>query len=210
MTKRTPWNKDKSIGPKEGFTPMQIKELRRNFREKGMIQDLALFSFVLDTMLRCSDALKTKIGDVVDHKGNVRETINLKQKKTSRGLKVLLSLQTRQAIENLIKKEGKFENHYLFTTRISGKDKPMSSQHYRNMVKSWAKMIGINPIDYSTHSLRRTIPTIIYQHEKGERGSMESLLDIKEMLGHSSIESTLRYLNIKQEEALDTRKRWLL
>jgi integrase len=207
MTKQ-PWNKNKIIGQKAPFTPMQIKALRRKLKDE--LLDLTLFNFVIDTMLRCSDVLKIKVGDVIDYKGNVKDSIILKQKKTSRGLQVLISPTTKELIKSLIRKEDKFENHYLFTSSRSGKDKPMSDRYYRKLVKKWAEMIDLDPAYYSTHSLRRTIPSIIYKHEKQEKGSMESILEIKEMLGHSSIESTIRYLNVKQEEALEARKKWMI
>jgi integrase len=202
MTKQ-PWNKNKSVGQKKGFSPMQIKALRKKLKENDLILDLALFNTGIDTLLRASDLLKLKVEDVIDWKEKVKETINLKQKKTSQSHQVILSPQTKESIEALIKKEGKFENHYLFSSPKYGKEKPMSDDFYRNLVKKWAKMLDLDPRDYSTHSLRRSMAVIIYKEEK-------DLEVVRRLLGQKSIESTRAYLGIDHEEALETRKRFMI
>lgn len=200
---KEPWNKNKSLGQKKGYTPMQIKALRKILIDKGLIEDLALFNFVIDTMLRASDTLKIKVEDVVDWKGNVKEEINLKQKKTSKSHKVIISINTRKSLQNLIKKENKFENHYLFSSPRHKENKPISRVYYSLLVKKWSKWLDLDPRDYSTHSLRRTMAVIIYKKEK-------NLEIVRQLLGQKSIESTRAYLGIEQEEALETRKRWMI
>ncbi len=57
-------------------------------------------------------------------------------------------------------------------------------------------MIGLNPAAYGTHTLRRTKASLIYRRTKNLRA--EQLL-----LGHSKLESTVRYLGIEIDDALE-------
>lgn len=57
-------------------------------------------------------------------------------------------------------------------------------------------MIGLNPDEYGTHSLRRTKPTLIYRRTK-------NLKAVQLLLGHSQLESTVRYLGIELDDALE-------
>ena len=57
-------------------------------------------------------------------------------------------------------------------------------------------MIGLEPITYGTHSLRRTKATLIYQRTKNLRA-------VQLLLGHTKLESTVRYLGIEMEDALE-------
>jgi len=63
-------------------------------------------------------------------------------------------------------------------------------------VKSWLAEIGLDPIDYGTHSMRRTKATLIYRHTKNLRA-------IQLLLGHTKLESTVRYLGIEIDDALE-------
>ena len=56
-------------------------------------------------------------------------------------------------------------------------------------------MIGLEPCLYGTHSLRRTKATLIYK----KTGNLRA---VQLLLGHTKIESTLRYLGIEVDDAL--------
>jgi len=62
--------------------------------------------------------------------------------------------------------------------------------------KSWITEIGLNHLDYGTHSLRRTKATLIYKRTK-------NLIAIQLLLGHMELESTVRYLGIEVDDALE-------
>ena len=55
--------------------------------------------------------------------------------------------------------------------------------------------IGLHPEDYGTHSLRRTKASIIYK----QTGNLRA---VQILLGHTKIESTVRYLGVDIEDAL--------
>jgi integrase len=56
--------------------------------------------------------------------------------------------------------------------------------------------VGLDPKSYGTHSLRRTKATLIYRRTKNLRA-------VQLLLGHSKIESTVRYLGIELDDALE-------
>ncbi len=57
-------------------------------------------------------------------------------------------------------------------------------------------MIGLDPAEYGTHSLRGTKVTLIYKRTKNLRA-------IQLLLGHTKLESTVRYLGIEVDDALE-------
>ena len=57
-------------------------------------------------------------------------------------------------------------------------------------------MAGLDPSAYGTHSLRRTKVTLIYKRTKNLRA-------VQLLLGHSKLESTVRYLGIEVDDALE-------
>ncbi len=56
--------------------------------------------------------------------------------------------------------------------------------------------IGLDPVNYGTHSLRRTKASIIYKQTKNLRA-------VQLLLGHTALESTVRYLGIEVDDALE-------
>ena len=63
------------------------------------------------------------------------------------------------------------------------------------MVNLWVSGIGLDPAAYGTHSMRRTKPTLIYQRTQNLRA-------VQLLLGHTKLESTVRYLGVEVEDAL--------
>jgi integrase len=63
-------------------------------------------------------------------------------------------------------------------------------------VHKWVSDIGLDTASYGTHTMRRTKASLIYRRTKNLRA-------IQLLLGHSKIESTVRYLGIEVEDALE-------
>jgi integrase len=72
----------------------------------------------------------------------------------------------------------------------------MSTRQYARIVKSWIGSIGLDPASYGTHSMRRTKATLIYKRTKNLRA-------VQLLLGHTKLESTVRYLGIEVDDALE-------
>ena len=71
----------------------------------------------------------------------------------------------------------------------------LSTRQYARIVKGWVKAIGLDPAMYGTHTMRRTKASLIYRRTKNLRA-------VQLLLGHSKIESTVRYLGIEVDDAI--------
>jgi integrase len=117
----------------------------------------------------------------------------VRQRKTGRPVRFELSEQTREAIDNDLKITRKKPDEFLFTGQRS--ELSMTSCQYARLAADWVGGIGLDPHLYGTHSLRRTKATLIYQRTGNLRA-------VQLLLGHSNIESTVRYLGVEVSDAL--------
>ena len=117
------------------------------------------------------------------------------QQKTQQPVQFEIMEQTRESITAWVAYAGLKSEDYLFKSRIH--DSPhISTKQYNRIVKSWVEQIGLNPEDYGTHSLRRTKASLIYRRTKNLRA-------VQLLLGHTKLESTVRYLGIEVDDALE-------
>ena len=72
----------------------------------------------------------------------------------------------------------------------------LGTRQYARIVHDWVEEIGLDSTAYGTHSMRRTKPTLIYRRTKNIRA-------VQLLLGHSKLESTVRYLGIDVDDALE-------
>jgi len=117
------------------------------------------------------------------------------QKKTKRPVQFEISDQTQLAIRNLITQFDLTPSQFLFPSRMSSSPH-ISTRQYAKIVKDWVADIGLDPYAYGTHSLRRTKATLIYRRTKNLRA-------VQLLLGHTKLESTVRYLGIELDDALE-------
>ena len=118
----------------------------------------------------------------------------MRQKKTNRPVRFESTEQTRQAIDDYIKAAGKKPGEFLFSGR-GDRNRCMTTRQYARLVSSWVATIGLDPHFFGTHSLRRTKATLIYRRTGNLRA-------VQLLLGHTKIESTVRYLGIEVDDAL--------
>jgi integrase len=71
-----------------------------------------------------------------------------------------------------------------------------ATRQYSRIVDSWVRQLGLDKASYGTHTLRRTKTTLIYRRTK-------SLRAVQLLLGHTKLESTVRYLAIEVNDALE-------
>lgn len=83
---------------------------------------------------------------------------------------------------------------YVFPSRVDDA-KSISTRQYARLVEEWVIGIGLRREDYGTHSLRRTKAALIYK----QTGNLRAL---QILLGHTKIETTVRYLGVDVEDAL--------
>ena len=82
----------------------------------------------------------------------------------------------------------------MFTRRRSS-GRSITTRQYARLVSQWIACIGLDPHLFGTHSLRRTKATLIYRRTGNLRA-------VQLLLGHTKIESTVRYLGIEVDDAL--------
>ena len=71
----------------------------------------------------------------------------------------------------------------------------MTARQYARIVHSWIERAGMDSSLYGTHSIRRTKAAQIYR----KTGNLRA---VQLLLGHTKIESTVRYLGIEVDDAL--------
>ena len=191
---QSPWNKGRLIGQMKPFRQQDIWSIRADLKLKGRIRDLALFNIAIDSKLRASDVVRLLVKDI-KHGSQLLTRTMIVQKKTRQPVKFEITEQTRNSLEDWIIHKNLSHNDYLFPSRIKASPH-LSTRQYSRIVKKWVISIGLDPTEYATHSLRRTKATIIYKQTKNIRA-------VQLLLGHSKIESTIRYLGIEVDDALE-------
>jgi integrase len=191
---KPPWNKGRVAGQKRAFTLDEIAVIERHLQAQENWHDLALLSFGLDTMFRASDLLATQVWQVKYPGGPIRTLIARRQKKTKHVVNPVLTKQTQYYLARWINKSGKAANHFLFTRTKGQAEAAISRSHYSDIIKVWAEMLGLEPAEFSSHSIRRSKPAHMYW-------AGEDIALISRLLGHKSIASTIEYLGITQAKA---------
>jgi len=190
-----------AIGQRKPFTPDQVRLIREVLKADGNFRDLALFCVGIDTMLRASDLLTLKVLDVVEGiEGNIRTEIFVMQQKTGKSMLVTLTPVAQDALVQWIRKSGKLSWDYLFTGLRKSKDQPIAGNCYRRLVKKWAKMARLDPTEYSSHSIRRTKASLVFQ-------ATNNVEVVRQLLGHVSVTSTSAYLGVEKRMALEIARR---
>ena len=103
--------------------------------------------------------------------------------------------ETRNALAEWIKLAKLSLPDFIFPSRIHTSSH-ITTRQYARIVRHWVTEIGLDPCSYGTHTMRRTKATLIYKRTKNIRA-------IQLLLGHSKIESTVRYLGIEVDDALE-------
>ncbi len=191
-SKRVPWNKGKLIGPRPPLRQKHVWAIRTWLQIEHQTRDLALFNLAIDSKLRGCDVVAVKVDDVAPN-GYAIERATVRQKKTGRPVRFELTEQTRQAIDEHLAAAGKKSGEYLFNGRWPGQS--MTTRQCARLLSEWLAGIGLDPHAYGTHSLRRTKATLIYRRTGNLRA-------VQLLLGHTKIESTVRYLGIDIDDAL--------
>ena len=87
------------------------------------------------------------------------------------------------------------DDDYLFPSRIHSSEH-LGTRQYARILEGWVEEIGLDPAAYGTHTMRRTKATLIYRKTKNLRA-------VQLLLGHTKLESTVRYLGIEVDDALE-------
>lgn len=192
--RRQPWNKGKLIGAKPPLRASHVWSIRTKLQLEGRIRDLALFNLAIDSKLRGCDVVAVRVDDVAPN-GYSLDRATVRQKKTGRPVRFELTEQTRQAIDEYLRLTRRKPGEFLFAGR-GGDSHGLTTRQYARLVGHWIASINLDPLKFGTHSLRRTKATLIYRRTGNLRA-------VQLLLGHTKIESTVRYLGIEIDDAIE-------
>jgi integrase len=192
-SKSAPWNKGRLTGQKRPLKPKDVWAIRVRLQLQHRRRDLALFNLAIDSKLRGCDLVRLQVNDVCVG-GQVRDRTTVIQKKTDRPVQFEITEQTRASIRDWLPSVAARRGQYLFPSRLQAQPH-LSTRQYARIVHAWVASVGLDNTAYGTHSMRRTKAAQIYK----KTGNLRA---VQLLLGHTKLESTVRYLGIEVEDAL--------
>jgi integrase len=180
-------------GAKLALKPLHVWGIRIRLQVAAKCRDLALFDLALDSKLRGCDLVALRVCDVVSASG-VRSRVMILQRKTRRPVQFEITQQTRRSLDAWIEAKRLAADDWLFPSR-SKRGAHLRTRQYARLVDAWVALIDLDPAAYGTHSLRRTKVSLLYK----KTGNLRAC---QLLLGHTKLESTVRYLGVEVDDAL--------
>jgi site-specific recombinase XerC len=116
------------------------------------------------------------------------------QSKTRKPVRFEITDTTRLSLERWIKDPEMTGCAYLWPSRLHASPH-LSTRQYARIMRDWVLSTGLESSAYGTHSLRRTKVAQIYK----KTGNLRA---VQLLLGHTKMDSTVRYLGIDLDDAL--------
>lgn len=192
-THRSAWNKGRLLGQKPPLKPKEIWSLRIRLQLADKARDLALFDLAIDSKPRGCDLVSLRVRGVYQS-SLVSSRAFVMQRTTQRHVQFEITETTRESTAAWVARGDLRSTGYLSPERP--KESHLSLRQYSRIVNGWAACIGLDASRYGTHSRRRTKATLIYKRTKNIRA-------IQLLLGHSKLASTVRFLGIEVDDALE-------
>lgn len=190
---KIPWNKGRLTGQKKALKLPEILKVRFHLELKPCARELAMFNLAIDSKLRGCDLVKLRVSDAT-HGGRVSKRATVIQQKTGKSVTFEIATEARKSLTLWIEEAQLGFHDFLFQSRTKHSDHT-STRQYARIDNGWIESIGLDPEDYGTHSLRRTKASLIYKRTHNLRA-------VQLLLGHTKIESTVRYLGVDIDDAL--------
>ncbi|MEM8575868.1 MAG: tyrosine-type recombinase/integrase [Pseudomonadota bacterium] len=191
--RRPAWNKGRIVGQKRPLLPKHVWAIRVRLEIAENVRDLALFNTAIDSKLRGCDLVRLKVADVYAA-GQVKERTSILQSKTQKPVRFELTEGTRKSIKLWLAPPMMIGQAYIWPGRFH-EPLHISTRQYARLVRDWVTSIGLEPSAYGTHSMRRTKVAQIYR----KTGNLRA---VQLLLGHTKMDSTVRYLGVELEDAL--------
>ncbi|MEL6368275.1 MAG: tyrosine-type recombinase/integrase [Pseudomonadota bacterium] len=190
---RPAWNKGRIVGQKRPLLPKHVWAIRVRLEIAENLRDLALFNTAIDSKLRGCDHDLLKVADVY-LAGRVKERTSVLQSKTQKPVRFEITEGTRKSLRQWLDHPMMIGQEYLWPGRFH-EPLHISTRQYARLVRDWVTSIGLEPSAYGTHSMRRTKVAQIYR----KTGNLRA---VQLLLGHTKMDSTVRYLGVELEDAL--------
>lgn len=190
---RPAWNKGRIVGQKRPLMPKHVWAIRVRLEIAENLRDLALFNLAIDSKLRGCDLVKLKVADVYAA-GQIKERASIIQSKTQKPVRFEITEGTRKSLLLWMEEPLMIGSEFPWPGRFHER-LHISTRQYARLVREWVKSIGLEPSSYGTHSMRRTKVAQIYR----KTGNLRA---VQLLLGHTKMDSTVRYLGVELEDAL--------
>ena len=185
------WNKGRLVGQKRPLRSKDVWAIRIRLQIETRRRDLAMFNLAIDSKLRGCDLVSLRIDDVATD-GHVKDRATIVQHKTGRP--VQFESRSRPAARCKTGARPADRGPYVFPSRVQGRPH-LTARQYARIVHAWLERAGMDSTFYGTHSMRRTKAAQIYR----KTGNLRA---VQLLLGHTKLESTVRYLGIEVDDAL--------
>lgn len=192
-TRRPAWNKGRLVGQKKPLLPKHVWAIRVRLEIADNHRDLALFNLDIDCKLRGCDLVTLKVVDIFAA-GQVKERASVIQSKTKKPVRFEITDGARKPLAQWMDEPLMIGSEFLWPGRLHER-LHISTRQYARLVRGWVTSIGLEPSAYGTHSMRRTKVAQIYK-------KTGNLLAVQLLLGHTKMDSTVRYLGVELEDAL--------
>ena len=150
-------------------------------------------TFAIDSKLRGCDLVSLRVDDIAVG-GHIKDRATIIQHKTGRPVQFEMMEQTRVSLQQWLDARQNDRGPYVFPSRVH-KQPHLTARQYARIVHGWIEGAGMESSAYGTHSMRRTKAAQIYR----KTGNLRA---VQLLLGHTKIESTVRYLGIEVDDAL--------
>lgn len=191
--RRPAWNKGRIVGQKRPLLPKHVWAIRVRLEIAENHRDLALFNLAIDSKLRGCDLVTLKVADVFVA-GQVKERTPIIQSKTKKPVRFEITDGTRKSLDRWMGEPLMIGSEFLWPGRFHER-LHISTRQYARLVREWVKSVGLEPSAFGTHSMRRTKVAQIYK----KTGNLRA---VQLLLGHTKMDSTVRYLGVELEDAL--------
>jgi integrase len=188
-----PWNKGRLVGQKRPLRPKDVWAIRIRLQIERRKRDLAMFNLAIDSKLRGCDLVALRVDEICAG-GRVRDRATIVQHKTGRSVQFEITEQTRASIQDWLNARPGDRGPHVFPSRVRNQPH-MKARQYARVVHDWIESAGMDSTAYGTHSMRRTKVAQIYR----KTGNLRA---VQLLLGHTKLESTVRYLGIEVDDAL--------
>lgn len=190
---RPAWNRGRIISQKCPLLPRHVWSIRVRLEVAGNARDLTLFNMAVDSKLRGCDLVCLRVRDVFAA-GRVKERASMIQSKSGKPVRFEITEITRLSLERWIQNPEMLGLEHLWPSRIRDSLYLSTRQHAR-IVIGWVMSIGLEPSVYGTHSMQRTKVAQIYK-------TTGNLRAVQLRLGHTKLDSTVRYLGVDLDDVL--------
>ena len=168
-----------------------LEKLISELKADGELRMAFYMSFGFTSALRISDILSTKWGDILDKKSFLKI-----EQKTGKERKIDFSLSAQQQIKDFYLMFGSPDLNSPILVNVKRKT-ALTRQFINTELKRIKSWYGVEIDNFSSHSLRKSFARHVYDSLGADNYAM---VVVNRILMHSSLEVTIVYLGIREEE----------